>query len=283
MDKKLLFSSLIITLFLGLLSSVYFLPNSSNSALANGGSNNECNDVSDISPISVNLATYTAPSGYTITGVCIKAGNDMFGDGHSGVLGNGTYNGTTGNACYVVTGVGSQTVTVTRIASGNSCKELSHIDVYKTNAPTVTPTPTPTVTPTVTPTPTRTPTPTVTPTLTPTGTPTPTHVCSNSTSCNTGSNNTPTPTTVITNTPTPTQEASSSATPTPTSQNNSGSVQGSSASSNNPQVQPAAAVLGATTMAATGTFVTTLMNSLMSLGVLSLSVGSLLYAKTKKA
>jgi hypothetical protein len=77
-----------------------------------------------------NQLTYTAPAGQVVTGVCIKSGQEL---GHTGVLGNGSYdgNGTAGGspACYTVSGVGGGTVTVTRIGSGSSCQGLSHVDV----------------------------------------------------------------------------------------------------------------------------------------------------------
>jgi hypothetical protein len=115
-------------------------------ALADGeGSPAEC----DSDPGSVNggvtgtddLVTASAPSGNVVTGVCIKAGQL-----HTGPLANGTH-----FACYVVSGVGTQTVTVTRVGSGPDCQAISHIDVLFEKA---TPTPTPTNTPQATATPT---------------------------------------------------------------------------------------------------------------------------------
>ncbi|HEY6609033.1 MAG TPA: hypothetical protein VI277_07555 [Candidatus Limnocylindria bacterium] len=77
---------------------------------------------------SENLITYTAPSSYTITGVCIKSGDNMFdGNKHSGVLGNGTYE----DGCYEVSGVGTNSVTVTRLGEGPYCQGLSHVDIVK--------------------------------------------------------------------------------------------------------------------------------------------------------
>jgi hypothetical protein len=121
--------------------------------LAHGGLNSECEDVPDIESGSGSFKTYTAPSGQIVTGVCIKSGTNMFGDSHSGVLGNGTYE----NNCFVVSGISTQTVTVTKLGSGNNCQDLSHIDVYTGPTPTSTPTgtssPTPSASPTGTPTP----------------------------------------------------------------------------------------------------------------------------------
>ena len=50
--------------------------------------------------------TYTADEGDVITGVCIKSGTNMFVDGHSGELGNGTVAN-----CYTIAGVGTDEVT----------------------------------------------------------------------------------------------------------------------------------------------------------------------------
>ncbi len=69
--------------------------------------------------------SYTVENDEIVTGVCIKSGEGSFGDKqHSGVLGNGTYEN-----CYTVEGVGTRTVTVTRIGEGPDCKAISHIDV----------------------------------------------------------------------------------------------------------------------------------------------------------
>jgi hypothetical protein len=108
-------------------------------ALADGdGSPAACNDGPNvdgsISPASDDLATHTVAAGNVVTGVCIKAGQL-----HTGPLGNGTH-----FACYVVSGVGTQTVTVTRVGSGPDCQAISHIDVLFDRA---TPTPIPTNTP----------------------------------------------------------------------------------------------------------------------------------------
>ena len=107
----------------------------------------------DIHPVNDDLATHTVDLGQIATGVCIKSG-----DLHTGPLANGAYDGA-GNpvapgspsACYVVSGVGTQTVTVTRVGDGPNCQAISHIDVPFMMA---TPTPTPTNTPQATATPT---------------------------------------------------------------------------------------------------------------------------------
>lgn len=69
--------------------------------------------------------TVDAGAGNIVTGVCIKSGDEAFGDKHSEVLGNGTYE----DGCYKVEGVGTQTVTVSRISEGRDCHGISHIDV----------------------------------------------------------------------------------------------------------------------------------------------------------
>ncbi|HEX5141952.1 MAG TPA: hypothetical protein VFX19_13495, partial [Dehalococcoidia bacterium] len=79
------------------------------------------------------LVTSTVEADEVVTGVCIKSGANMFPpDTHSGVLDNGTYE----NDCYQVSGVGTQTVTVTRIGTPSStCQAISHIDVVFEQAP----------------------------------------------------------------------------------------------------------------------------------------------------
>lgn len=127
--------------------SLVFFSNQNSTVYAHGGQNNECEDTKDIESGSEDLKTYSAPSGQVVTGVCIKSGTNMFGDSHSEVLGNGTYE----NNCYEVSGIGTQTVTVKRIGSGNNCQGLSHIDVYSgptpTSTPSITQSPTPSPTP----------------------------------------------------------------------------------------------------------------------------------------
>ncbi len=57
--------------------------------------------------------TFTAAAGEVVTAVCIKSGNDAFGPDkkHSDLI---TADGTVGDGCYTVAGIGTQTVTVTR-------------------------------------------------------------------------------------------------------------------------------------------------------------------------
>ncbi len=142
-----------------------------------------------------NVLTYTADPGKIVTAVCIKSGANMFGDlKHSFPLGNGTYE----NGCYQVAGVGTATVTVTRLFEANNCQGLSHIDLIVGDVQQETPTPTSTTTPTATPTETPTGTPTGTPTATPTGTTTATPtgtVTQGTTPTTTPTGSTPLPTT----------------------------------------------------------------------------------------
>jgi hypothetical protein len=75
--------------------------------------------------------TLTAPAGQVITAVSIKAGNACIIFNESGTMG-----------CYTVTGIGTNSATVTRSGSGPGCKEISHIE-FTTSTP---PPPTTTVT-----------------------------------------------------------------------------------------------------------------------------------------
>jgi hypothetical protein len=107
------------------------------------------------------LVEHMVDAGNVVTGVCIKSGQLD----HTGPLQDGFYDGegapaSEADACYEVSGVGTDTVTVERVGVPSSdCQELSHIDVLfeeeetPTSTPTSTPTPTTTaVTPTATPT-----------------------------------------------------------------------------------------------------------------------------------
>lgn len=111
------------------------------------GSPAECENPNTKSEGSPDLLTVTAPGSQTVSGVCIKSGTNMFGGtSHSGLLDNGTFE----TGCYSVSGVGTNTVTVTRIGNDSpTCQGLSHIDVFF--SPEASPTPTPTPTPTSTP------------------------------------------------------------------------------------------------------------------------------------
>ncbi len=284
---------------------------------ANGGRNDECEDadVGSIDPLNDNVATYTA-SGNTITGVCIKAGSRPFGDGHSDSLGNGTY---WDNSCYTVSGVGTSTVTVTRNYSSRVCQAISHIDVYLEDSQDPTDTPTERVEdPTSTPTPTKTVNePTSTPTSTPTDEPTPTEAQYEPTARPTETQlpETPTPTlsgniiednifpsvtpttqpttaptAVPTVTPTaaptatPTQQPTNAPTATPTPTQSQGSTGGSSnpssgGSSSSSQPSSGGQVLGASTLAGTGTFEDTVFNFILVVGIAALGISAQRYVQ----
>lgn len=153
------------------------------------------------------------------TGICIKSGSNMFGGGHSGILGNGDYE----NSCYSVSGVGTNNITVTRNSDSNTCQGISHIDInyiattstptpFVTPSPSATPSASPSMTPSPTPVVTGTPsgTPTSTPTQKPTFTPSPTPVITATPSPSTK------PTPVVTSTPSPTATPNTTTTPDPT-------------------------------------------------------------------
>lgn len=109
--------------------------------------------------------TITADSGYVITSVTVKAGSDQSSDSYcTTYTANGTY------SCYTVTGLGTGSVTVTKIGEGQNCKDISHLEAIQV-LPTLTPTD-PTPTETVTEIPTETEEPSQTPTETVTEVPT---------------------------------------------------------------------------------------------------------------
>ncbi|MBI2330183.1 hypothetical protein HYU94_02240 [Candidatus Daviesbacteria bacterium] len=145
-------------LFLSLLLSL----SAANTTYASAdGSPAECENPDAKSEGNDNTLSHTAPEGTTISGVCIKSGENMFGGAsHSGLLGDGAYE----NGCYSVSGIGTGSVTVTRTGDPSDiCQALSHIDVfYGSPESSPTPTPTPSPTPESTPTPTPSPTPTTT-------------------------------------------------------------------------------------------------------------------------
>ena len=137
-----------------------------NQALGDGGPDSpaECKTTDE----TVETDTFTAPPGEVVTGVCIKTGENAFAINgtadpkHSVLI---TVDGAYGiNGCFIVSGLGTPTVTVTLDSQVSGCKEVSHIDVNSEVAPTPTPTPTTTPTPTPTPTPAAEASPTPTPT-----------------------------------------------------------------------------------------------------------------------
>jgi hypothetical protein len=121
-----------VILILSILSAVLFI--SKGNAYAVGGRNGECvdADITGYTDVSDNFK-YKTQEGNVVEGVCIKAGNDMFGDGHSSKLTeNGTYEG-----CYKISGLGTGKLSIVRISDGSNCKEISHLDFYfsKSNTP----------------------------------------------------------------------------------------------------------------------------------------------------
>ena len=188
-------------------------------AFADGaGSSAECTAMTGSVENGDPVTTINAPMGQVVTAICIKTGEEL---GHTGVImTDGVVEG-----CYDVEGLGTDTVTVTRV-EGADCQEISHVD-FEVETPTPTPTATPTNTATPTATPTGTATPTATPTNTATPTPTGTAIADTPTPTPTGTATatptgtaTATPTgTVIADTPTPTATPTTpadTATPTPT-------------------------------------------------------------------
>ena len=71
-------------------------------------------------------ATVTAPSGSVVTRVAIKAGTACW---FTPAGASGTFTISVGGApCYVVSGLGDETASVTRIGNGAVCKDISHIE-----------------------------------------------------------------------------------------------------------------------------------------------------------
>lgn len=219
---------------------------------------------------------------FSIGYVIVKAGDEHSTD-HPCVQINS--NGS--NGCYEVSGLGSTSVTVWKVGSGSDCKNISHVEFYAQGASL-----TPTIGPTFTPTPTRhcpcgSPTPTVTETPTPTETPVPTPTATPEVTPTPGEELSPTPTPGGGEeaTPTPTTKP----TPTPTNTPSTGGGDGESGGDggggeSQPSSSPAIGggeVLGAETLAATGTFAGNLANSLMAIGSVLTGVSFTAYEKSK--
>lgn len=66
--------------------------------------------------------TATAPEGYIISKLFVKAGSEQSGAGCF------EYTANTNDGCYNVEGLGTQTATVTKIGSGSGCKDISHVE-----------------------------------------------------------------------------------------------------------------------------------------------------------
>lgn len=129
-----------IVIAVGAMLAAALLLSSGDRALGDGGpdSPEECK-TTDATTVD-GVATFTAPAGEIVTGVCIKSGNDAFAGGadpkHSGLL---TVNGTYGiNDCFVVSGIGTATVSVTIRTGAVGCHAVSHLDVNTDPAPTPT-------------------------------------------------------------------------------------------------------------------------------------------------
>ena len=280
-------------------ASLYVYTNnySSNGVYAQGGRNAECEDaqVGGYDAGTGSAKVYTNTSGQVVSGVCIKAGTNMFeGDGHSGILGNGTYE----TACYTILGVGTGSLTVTKNFSSDSCQDISHLDIYLTDGSNQNPTATPTATQSE-------------PTFTPTPTQDPGSNCfeygcecdflcgceNNNELCNitpTGGQNignivltpTRTPSVTVTQTPTPTVTPEPTATSTPNNPTatpapgiGGGSSNGESSSSSSST--GGGEVLGASTLPAMGTFTDSLMDALLIVGLLFLVLARKVYAPAK--
>lgn len=152
------------------------------------------------------------------------------------------------------------------------------------------PTPTPTQPPVVTPTPTGipdiSPTPTDVPTPTPTECPchrpTPTETPAETPTPTPGEEVTPTPTPGEEATPTPTKKPTPTPTNTPSTGGGGGGGSSSSTSSSSSPAIGGGEVLGAETLAATGTFAGDLANSLMAFGSVLTGVSLTAYEKSKQ-
>lgn len=210
---------------------------------------------------------FTPGGSNTVTAATLNLGGTGTGSYTMSTPGNGNGAWQVTTSFYTLTGL-TASVSYTGNVGSNSSLVIS--DYCSQGA--VTPTPTPTNAPTATPTPTNEPTATPTPTGIPTVTPTP--------GCEEDCEPTATPTPEATATPTPTGVPT--ATPTP---GNSGCTDNCGTPNNNggssTSSTPTQAVLGASTMAATGTFTENLMNIFMTLGMISLVAGAAKYAKTK--
>ncbi len=232
------------------------------------GSPSACDNPTATASGSDDLATYNAGAGNVVTGVCIKSGTNAFaGAGHSGLF---TSNGTV-DSCYTISGIGTQTVTVTRTGSGPTCQGISHIDVFVASA-TMTPTAT-TVPPTSTAT-------TVAPTSTPTEvgpTATATEVAPTSTPTEfvPSPTNTPAGEAVATNTP------ASGVLAAPTATSFTTEVQGATQQ----QAQGETEVAGSSVqrLPSTGSSDTRSDDSRLATGVVLTVIGSLIFAGSRLA
>jgi hypothetical protein len=78
-------------------------------------------------------AVVSAPAGEVVTRVAVKAGTVCW---FTPPEVSGTYTITVnGAACYVVAGLGTDVATVTRVGSGPTCKDISHVELIDGVAP----------------------------------------------------------------------------------------------------------------------------------------------------
>jgi hypothetical protein len=89
-----------------------------------GGGNGNClsGDVVKSGEAVHDTVTIVSPSGTVFTAVAVKTG-----EATGGCLGPFTENVVV-NECYVITGLGTSSVTVTRIGDGRNCQQISHIE-----------------------------------------------------------------------------------------------------------------------------------------------------------
>ena len=145
-------------------------------AWADGG---DCEDASQgsIGPSSSDsdgglVASWTE-TGQVITKVCVKAGRPHH-----------QYTSNVNDGCYEISGMGTDTVTVTRVNEGPECKGISHIDVYweggqgdpspsPSTSPVPSPSPSPSASPSPSPSPSVRPSPSTSPTPRPSLSPSP--------------------------------------------------------------------------------------------------------------
>lgn len=110
--------------------------------------------------------TINADPGFVINSVTVKAGSEASTGGNECITLTGS------NSCYSVSGLGTGSVTVTKVGDGPSCKDISHLEAIQEQVPTDEPTQEPTDEPTSEPTEEPTEVPTEEPTSEPTEEPT---------------------------------------------------------------------------------------------------------------
>ena len=299
MKNLLTYALILITLLLGVTSVVSrpTIAQGAASDVCEGGDNSWSNNwyKDENSPFGITA------SGYIIDQICVKGGQNKI-----------YYSSNGSDGCWSVSGIGTSTASAVKVGSGSSCKDISHAAFHRIVASTPTPTNTPTPTKTPTPTPTNVPTATPTPTYAPTATPTPTTGVTNTPTPTQGVTVTPEPDCVngqiynadlhicincpgdgdceviIGNSPTPTETPASTATPTQSPQIGGGPGDGLSdgrsdgASTSAPSTsQKQGEVLGASTMAQTGTFAQAFATIEELAGAALVAAGAMLNGKKK--